>query len=265
MLRWAAMTTAAQLRNRVALVTGGSAGIGAAIAMALAREGAHLVLVARDPARLDDTAAAIRSRYDVTVRTIPLDLASAGAASDLLDRLRDADVEIELLVNSAAIVSRARVADTDPAALRRLVDVNVGALVELSSAMAAEMVERGHGSIVNIASLSAYAPGPLLAGYSASKAFVLAFTRSLWAETRDRGIRVVAVSPGPTTTAMNPNPGRGRRRPDQVADTVLAALSGSAPTVVDGRRNLLTAAIMRALPASVMAGVALRRQARAQG
>lgn len=259
------MTTAAQLRNRVALVTGGSAGIGAAIANALAREGAHLVLVARDAARLDDTSAGIRSRYGVTVRTIALDLASERAASDLLGRLRDADVEIELLVNSAAIVSRARVADTDPAALRRLVDLNVGTVVELSTALAAEMVERGHGSIVNIASLSAYAPAPLLAGYSASKAFVLAFTQALWAETNDCGVRVVAVSPGPTTTSMHPNPGRGRRRPDQVADTVLAALSGSGPAVVDGCRNRLTAVVMRALPASVMVNVAFRRRARAKG
>lgn len=259
------MTTSSQLRNHVALVTGGSAGIGVAIAHRLAREGVHLVLVARDAARLDNTAADIRSRYGVTVWTIALDLSREHAARDLLDSIRDADIEIELLINSAAIVSYSRVADTNPSMLRQLIDLNVGAVAELSTALAAEMVGRGHGSIVNIASLSAYSPAPLLAAYSASKAFVLAFTQALWAETNDRGVRVVAIIPGPTTTSMNPKQGRGRRRPDQVADTVLAALSGSRSTVVDGCRNRLTASLLRALPASVRMNIAFRRRARAQG
>jgi short-subunit dehydrogenase len=142
--------------------------------------------------------------------------------------------------------------------LRRLVDLNVGALTELTTAIAAQMTARGHGSIVNTASTGAYGPAPLLAAYAASKAYVLSFTQALWAETKDKNIRVVAVSPGPTQTPMNPARGRGKRQPLQVADTVLAALDRSDPAMVDGRRNALTAGLIRLLPTRVITGLALR-------
>lgn len=255
------MTTAAQMRDRYALVTGGSTGIGAAISDALADHGANLVLVSRDGERLDSAAADIRRRHGVQVLTIAADLAAAGEASRLLDEVARAGIEVELLVNSAGASSRGLVADTDPARLRRLVDLNVGALTELSAALAAQMVERGRGSIVNIASTGGYGPAPMLAAYAASKAFVLSFTQALWAETRSRNVRVVAVSPGPTTTPMNSASGKGKRRPDQVAQTVMAALAGSRPAVVDGRRNAVLAALIRLLPARVITGLALRMMA----
>ncbi|WFR66201.1 SDR family NAD(P)-dependent oxidoreductase [Curtobacterium flaccumfaciens] len=148
--------------------------------------------------------------------------------------------------------------ESDPAVLRRLVDLNVGALTELTTALAARMSARGHGSIVNIASTGAYAPAPVLAAYAASKAYVLSFTQALWAETKDKNIRVVAVSPGPTQTPMNAAAGRGKRQPAQVAETVLAALDGSDPDVVDGHRNALTAGLIRLLPTRLITNLALR-------
>jgi len=252
------MTTMEQMHGRYALVTGGSTGIGAAIARALARRGAHLVLVARDESRLEQTAARLRSDHDVTVLTFALDLAEVGAVSRLVRDVEDAGIEVELLVNSAGMSSRGFVAASDPGALRRLVDLNVGALTELSTVMAAQMTTRGHGSIVNIASTGAYAPAPVLAVYAASKAYVLSFTQALWAETKDAGVRVVVVSPGPTQTPMNHAGARGKRHPDQVADTVLSALDRTAPAVVDGARNTVTAAVIRLLPTRLMAGLALR-------
>lgn len=252
------MTTSAQLAGRHALVTGGSTGIGAAVARALAEHGAHLVLVARDEGRLQETAASIRSQYGVTVLTVALDLGAPGVVSRLLETVALAGIDLEVLVNSAGVSSRGPVADSDPAALRRLTDLNVGALTELTTAVVAQMTARGHGSIVNIASTGAYAPAPILAAYAASKAYVLAFTQALWAETKGGSIRVVAVSPGPTRTPMNAARGRGSRLPEQVARTVLAALDGSSPAVVDGRRNAVIAALIRLLPARLITGLALR-------
>lgn len=255
----AAMTTAADLIGMHALVTGGSTGIGAAVAHALAARGVHLVLVARNRQKLDEAAAAIRSAHPtVAVLVVAIDLAEPGAVPRLWTVLNEAGIEPELLVNSAGVSSRGRIAETDPADLRRLVDLNIGALTELTTALVAGMVARGHGSIVNIASTGAYAPAPIIAAYAASKAYVLSFTQALWAETKGTGVRVVAVSPGPTRTPMNPAAQRGKRQPEQVAATVLAALDGVGPAVVDGRRNALTAAILRLLPARLMAGFALR-------
>jgi uncharacterized protein len=255
----AAMTTAAHLTGMHALVTGGSTGIGAAIARALAARGVHLVLVARNQQQLDESARAIRTAHPtVAVLSVAIDLAEPGAVPRLLAALDEAGIEPELLVNSAGVSSRGRIAGTAPADLRRLVDLNVGALTEATTAVVAGMVTRGHGSIVNIASTGAYAPAPIIAAYAASKAYVLSFTQALWAETQNTGVRVVAVSPGPTRTPMNPAAGRGKRQPEQVAATVLAALDGAGPAVIDGRRNALTAAVIRLLPTRLITGLALR-------
>ncbi|MDG4774030.1 SDR family NAD(P)-dependent oxidoreductase [Solwaraspora sp. WMMD792] len=217
-----------------ALVTGAGAGIGAAIAARLAGKGTNLVLVARDQERLDDTARQIRASYGVDVRTVSMDLSLPGAPGDLAGRLGEAGVAIDILVNNAGIALPGPVADTDPARIRTLVDLNAGAVAEITALFLPGMLTRRSGAIVNIASTAAYSPAPNNAAYAASKAFVLSFTQALWAETRGSGVRVVAVSPGATETPMNPGHFRGKRQPEQVADTVMAALAGRSAAVVDG-------------------------------
>ncbi|WFE65056.1 SDR family NAD(P)-dependent oxidoreductase [Micromonospora sp. WMMD714] len=256
------MTTASDMKDRYVLVTGGSSGIGAAIADEFASRGANLVLVARDAGQLERTAADLRERHGVTVLSVALALDRPGAPRHLMEILREAGVEVEVLVNNAAVGARAMVADSDPTRLRQLVDLNVGALTELTTLLVAGMVHRGHGSVVNIASTGAYTPAPVMAAYAASKAYVLSFTRALWAETRASGVRVVAVSPGQTQTPMNPRPGRDKRQPAQVARTVLAALEGTGPAVVDGGRNKVATVLMCMVPARLMATLALRMMAR---
>lgn len=252
------MTTATDMRDRFALVTGGSSGIGEAIAERLAAHGIHLVLVARDAEQLERTAVDLRERHGVEVVVVAISLDEPGAPDRLMGFVREAGIEVELLVNNAGMSSRAMVADSDPATVRRLVDLNVGALTELTALAVAQMVERGHGSIINIASTGAYTPAPQVAAYAASKAYVLSFTQALWAETRASGVRVVAVIPGPTQTPMNSRPARGKRQPAQVARTALHALDRSGPTVIDGHLNRLTAFLIRRMPARLMAGIALR-------
>lgn len=252
------MTTAIETKNRFALITGGTSGIGAAIAEELAAHGAHLALVGRDRGRLARVAEGLRARHGVTVVEVAVDLAESGGPARVLRALDEAGIEVELLVGAAGMSMRAPVAESDPEVLRRLVDLNVGALTELTTALVAGMVSRGHGSVLNIASTGAATPAPLLAAYAASKAYVLSFTQALWAEVRDRGVSVVAVIPGPTQTAMNPTPGRGSRLPAQVARTALAALGTNRPTVIDGVQNRVTMAIIRALPTRFMTLLALR-------
>jgi short-subunit dehydrogenase len=252
------MTTATDMTDRYALVTGGSSGIGEAIAERLASRGAHLVLVGRDDERLEKVAAGLRERHGVEVLTVALGLDERGAPERVMETVGAAGIEVEMLVNSAGMSSRAMVADSDSSTLRRLVDLNVGALTELTAMVVAPMVQRGHGSVINIASTGAYTPAPHVAAYAASKAYVLSFTQALWAETRASGVRVVAVVPGPTETPMNTRPARGKRQPSQVARTALAALDTSGPSVVDGSRNKVTAFLIRRMPPRRMAMLALR-------
>ncbi|MFR0355251.1 SDR family NAD(P)-dependent oxidoreductase [Streptomyces sediminimaris] len=254
------MTTAAQLRDRFAVVTGASHGIGAAIAERLAASGVHLVLVARSAGKLDEAAARLSRRHGVTVRALPADLATADAPAQLAKTLADEGIEVEMLVNNAGVTARGPVLDGDPARFRSLIDVNVNALTELTTLLVPAMVARGHGAVVNIASTGGYVPAPNLAVYAATKAYVVSFSQALWAETQGTGVRVVAVSPGPTKTAMNT---RGTRSSEAVATTVLRALSGNGPAVIDGKTNALTALLFgRLLPTRLSLAVARRIMAK---
>jgi uncharacterized protein len=258
------MRPKAQIRDRFALVTGGSTGIGFAIAERLAAQGAHLVLVARSSASLDEAATRLVEQYGVTVHCIPVDLASYGAPRQLAEKLAADGIEIEMLVNSAGLSTQGPVVDSDPVRLRTLVDLNAGALTELTAVLLPPMVTRGHGVIINVASTGAYVPAPQLAVYAASKTYVLAFTQALWAETRGSGVRIVAVSPGPTQTPMNPDPGALGRQPAQVADTALRALGRSGPAVIDGSINAVSSHLFRLLPGRLSATLAGAIAARMQ-
>ncbi|MCG8914491.1 SDR family NAD(P)-dependent oxidoreductase [Actinokineospora sp. PR83] len=254
------MTTAAHMRDTFAVVTGASTGIGAAIAERLAASGVHLVLVARSADRLDEAAERLSRRHGVTVRAFPLDLAAADAPTRLAKSLADEGIEVEVLVNNAGLSARGPVLDGDPARFRSLIDLNVTALTELTTLLVPAMVARGHGAVVNIASTGGYVPAPYLAVYAATKAYVVSFTQALWAETRGTGVRVVVVSPGPTKTPMNT---RGTRSAEAVATTVVRALSGNGPAVIDGRANALGAHLFgRLLPTRLVLAIARRVMAR---
>ncbi|WP_199809950.1 SDR family NAD(P)-dependent oxidoreductase [Streptomyces sp. NRRL F-5126] len=178
-------------------MTGAATGIGAAITERLAGQGMDVVLVARDGARLEAAAERLRAERGVQVSTLALDLSHPGAPFRLAEWLAGAGTEVDVLVNNAGVDMLGPVAGSDPVRVRGLVDLNAGAVAELTALLLPAMVARGRGAIVNIASTGAYAPAPYMAAYAASKAFVLSFTQAVWAETRETGVRVVAVSPGP--------------------------------------------------------------------
>jgi len=250
----AVMQRTERIKQGTALVTGAATGIGAAITERMARQGMDLVLVARDAERLEAAATRLRAEHGVDVLTVPLDLSRPDACLRLAERLVGEGIEVEVLVNNAGTALVGQVADADPARMRALVDLNAGAVAELTALLLPAMVARGRGAVVNIASTAAYSPAPYNAVYGASKAFVLSFTQAVWAETKGTGVRVVAVSPGATETPMNPRPVPGKRRPEQVADTVMAALRGHAPAVIDGRFNIVQAFVFSRILPSRTAG-----------
>ncbi|WP_093083731.1 SDR family NAD(P)-dependent oxidoreductase [Pseudonocardia oroxyli] len=237
------MTTAPQMRGRTALVTGASGGIGRAIAVELGGYGADVVLVGRDENALTEAAAEVQARGG-TARTIALDLTDAAAPAKLAEQVG----EVELLVNNAGVAPGGPFVESDPAELQAMVALNISALTELTGLLLPDMVARGRGSVINLASVAAYVPAPGMAAYTASKAYVLTLSRILWAETRGHGVRVVAVNPGATLTAMNP---RGTRTAEQVARRALGALSGSGPEVTEGRVNAVLGHLVDQLPARV--------------
>lgn len=213
-----------------ALVTGASSGIGATYAAQLARRGLHLLLVARDAVRLEALASRLRTEAGVAAEVLPTDLTQADGVAAVERRLLQ-DPAITMLVNNAGLGPTGPALASDPAQLDRMLALNVVAAHRLALAAARAFVGRGGGTIVNIASAVALAPGLFPPSYVASKAFVLALTESLAAETAGRGLRLQAVLPGLTRTEIFERAGHdiGSLDAEMVMDVeemVVAALAG---------------------------------------
>jgi short-subunit dehydrogenase len=182
-----------------ALITGASSGIGAMYAIKLAERGYDLILVARDRLKLEAVATQIGSKTGRSVRFLPSDLTECYDIACIEELLRS-DPSITMLVNNAGFGSTASVLEADADRMQTLINLNVTALTRLTYAVVPQLVQRGHGTIINISSIVAVAPELLNGVYGGSKAFVLAFTQSLHHELQAKGIRIQAVLPPGTRT-----------------------------------------------------------------
>lgn len=183
------------------LITGASTGIGEVYADRLARRGHDLVLVARSADKLEALAARLRADTGVSVEILPADLGKVDDLAKVEARLRD-DTTIDTLINNAGIAGEGPFVDADPAFLTGLITLNVTAVTRLASAIAPRLAAQGRGTIINITSVTALMPDAFTAVYPATKAFVLAFTEALQVELGAKGVRVQAVLPGITRTAI---------------------------------------------------------------
>jgi short-subunit dehydrogenase len=227
------MTTPAQT---TALITGASSGIGATYADRLARRGHNLVLVARDAARMETLAARLRAETGVQIDVLPADLTNAADIRRVEARLRD-DQKIGLLVNNAGAANPGGFESSDADIQEKLIQLNVTAVSRLSAAVIPRFLQRGEGSIVNIASVVALAPEFPLGMYGATKAYVLFYSQALNLELGARGIYVQAVLPAATRTEIWERSGRDVNTLQgvmEVGEMVDAALVGY------DRRELVT-------------------------
>jgi uncharacterized protein len=191
-----------------ALVTGGNTGLGAAFARRLAAEGYNLVLVARNRERLDAVAASIRAGHGVEVEVLPADL-EVPAERVMVERRLAGTIggPVDVLVNNAGVQNYEVFDKASPAALKAEVDVNITAVLQLTRAALPGMLDRGRGTVVNVASFAGYlgAPG---SSYSASKAWVLSFTDSVAASLPGTGVQALAICAGPIRTDRHARAGR---------------------------------------------------------
>jgi short-subunit dehydrogenase len=185
------------------VVTGGSEGIGLALARRFAGAGNDVLLVARRPEPLIAAAERIRAESRVEVATASIDITRPDAIGALEAALAARGAYADILVNSAGIGLAGQFGEQSPETLAQLLDLNVRALTTLSRHFLAGMRVRGRGGILNLASLGGYAPGPHQAAYYASKAYVLSLSEAVAAETAGEGVRVCALAPGPVNTRFH--------------------------------------------------------------
>lgn len=249
--------------STTALVTGASSGLGAEFARQLAARGADLVLVARDRAALEETAARLRREHRIEVEVVVADLAAPEGRDAVAARLSDAEHPIEVLVNNAGFglplaFEANAIADED-----RHLDVHVRATMQLSHAALAAMLSRGHGRILNVASVAAFLPRGT---YGAVKAWVVSFSRWANAAYRPRGVTVTAVCPGFTHTDFHARMGLAAGREgipaplwldadDVVAEALRDAARGAAVSIPSLRYKVLIGAA-RLLPTRLVARLA---------
>jgi len=186
----------------VALVTGASTGIGRELAKLLAHDGYDLVVTARRRPLLTALAREIEDTYAATVTVVSVDLARPSGPQRLFDEVRKRALEVEVLVNNAGVASFGRFTNGSLADQLGVVQLNAVALTALTRLFVEPMVERGHGRILNVASVAAFQPTPSLAVYGATKAFVLSLSESLSIELADCGVTVTALCPGFTQTPL---------------------------------------------------------------
>jgi short-subunit dehydrogenase len=186
--------------KNVALITGASSGIGKELAKIHAGNEGDLVLVARRKQLLDSLAAEITEKYKVSVHVIEMDLTSPGAAANLVEQLNNDKIQVRYLFNNAGFGGYGEFVDRNISEDLSMIQLNVTCLVELSHAIANQMIKNGGGMILNTASTAGFIPGPLQATYFATKAFVVSFSQALDQELRKKGVTVTALCPGPVKT-----------------------------------------------------------------
>jgi uncharacterized protein len=184
----------------IALITGASSGIGLDLAHLFAQNGHDVILVARSADKLRELARELEAQHRIAAHVIPTDLAKPEAPRELFEATRHLTVDI--LVNNAGYGQSGKFAENDLRTELDMIQVNVTALTHLTKLFLRPMVERGRGRILNVASTAAFQPGPLMAVYYATKAYVLSFSEAIAEELRGSGVSVTALCPGPTATGF---------------------------------------------------------------
>jgi short-subunit dehydrogenase len=249
-----------------ALVTGASAGIGAALAEELARSGTHLVLTARRRERLEEVAQKLATAHNIQTKIFVTDLAQVDAPNKIFQFTKEQGIEIELLINNAGFGAYGEFTTVELRRLTEMVQVNCSAVVHLTRLYLPEMVARKHGDVLIVASTASFQAVPYISTYAATKAFDLLFAEGLAEEMKPYGVRVCALCPGSTESEFAEVAGQtqiaasrvNRETAEKVARTGLRALASGKSYVISGLGNYLGALGQRLVPRRFVARVAAR-------
>jgi uncharacterized protein len=252
------------MNARTALITGASGGIGYELAKLFARDHHNLVLVARSREKLETVAVELQTQFGISVRPMALDLAEPAAALVLFEHLQREGVFVDFLVNNAGYGKLGLFAEIPLAETAGQIQLNVSALTALTKLFLRPMLERRSGRIMNVASTAGFQPGPLMAVYYASKAYVISFSEALADELAASGVTVTYLCPGATATGFAGRAGNDQTRlfkkvPPMDAKTVARdgyrGMMKGKTLVIPGFRNWLVAESVRFAPRKVVTAI----------
>ena len=250
--------------GQTALVTGASMGIGVDLAECFAQDGYNLILSARSAAALDDVAQRLAAAHGITATAIPGDLGIPGGGTTLASAIDARGLQVDVLVNNAGYGIAGAFNGSDRANQLGMIDLNDRALAELTHIYWPRMLANKRGGVLNVASTASFQPGPLMAIYYASKAFVLSFSEALWKESEGTGVHVSCLCPGPTVSKFRERAGTGKTRLSrsgepmssaEVAKQGYAGWQANKRVVITGARNAILARLVPFLPRRTILGI----------
>ncbi|AFH60769.1 SDR family NAD(P)-dependent oxidoreductase [Paenibacillus caseinilyticus] len=260
------------MMSKTVLITGASGGIGKELADRFAKDGYDLVLVARSEDKLVDLARVYREKYRVQTTYIAKDVALPGVAEEIYRELEEKGISVDFLVNNAGFGLYGEFLETQLEQEMNMIDINIKALTVMTKVFLPDMVKRHQGGVLNVASLVAFFPGPLMAVYYATKAYVLSFTEALENELLGTGVTVSALCPGATATGFVDRAGlatsklfrSGVMEVGQVADIGYREFLRGKTLIITGGRNKFMAFLPRLLPRKLMTNAVRSAQAKVE-
>jgi len=235
------------MNNETALITGSSSGIGLHLAHEFAKHGHPVVLVAPVEAELREVAEQLRATTGVEAIVIAKDLEQPNAPQEIFDELQSAGVNVDILVNKAGHGQRGHFWDISLEQDLSMVRLNIEAVLRLTKLFLPPMLARGRGRILNTASVAGFEPGPMLAVYHATKAFVLSLSEALATELKDTGVTLTALCPGPTDTDFFPKADMTETRAMQHAMAPQDVAKAGYEALMDGERVIVPGGMNKAL------------------
>ena len=252
-----------------ALITGASNGIGLELAKVHASKGGDLVLVARNKSKLDELKKELESEYKVSVYTIGKDLSAINSAQEVYDETTKQNIQIDYLINNAGFGDFGMFVETEWNKELQMINLNITTLTQFTKLYLQDMVKRRSGKIMNVASTAAFQPGPTMAVYFATKAYVLSFSEAVNNEVSDKGVTVTTLCPGATESGFQAaaameesNLVKGKKLPTskEVAEYGYAAMMKGKTVAIHGLMNWIMANSVRFIPRAIVVKVTRKIQ-----
>ena len=255
------------MKNKTALVTGGASGLGYEFAILLAKDSYHLILIDIDSGKLTETKKELESNYPTQITTITKDLSIQNIATEIFEEI--GDTQIDVLINNAGFGLFGTFAETDWHREAAMLNLHIITTTHLTKLLLKGMVERGSGKILNMSSLAAFQPGPLMAIYYASKAYILSFSEAIANELKGTGVTVTVLCPGQTKTSFQEVVSQETSEnkisfniasPKDVAAYGYKAMNKGKVVVVPGNINKFLSKLPRLMPRNTAANIVRKIQ-----